>query len=146
MIPFPEALALAEKDLLDLAEVNPNSVPPVCRILDYGKYKYKQTKKEKEAKKKQHVVKVKEVKLRPQIEEHDYNVKLDNSKKFLEKGNKVKLTLVFRGREMAHKEIGEAVLKKFCGEIIESKLGAIEAEAKFFRKAMTLVMSPLKTH
>jgi translation initiation factor IF-3 len=114
--------------------------------MDYGRFKYKQTKKEKEAKKKQHVVKVKEVKIRPQIEEHDYKVKLDNSKKFLEKGNKVKLTLLFRGREMAHKEIGEALLKKFCGEILESKLGAVEAEAKLFGKAITLVMSPLKIH
>jgi translation initiation factor IF-3 len=146
VVPISEAIALAEKDQLDLAEVNPNSVPPVCRIMDYGKFKYKQTKKEKEAKKKQHVVKVKEVKIRPQIEEHDYKVKLDSSKKFLEKGNKVKLTLLFRGREMAHKEIGEAVLKKFYGELLESKLGVIEAEAKLFGKAITVVMGPLRTH
>ena len=99
-------------------------------MLDFGKYKYQQTKKEHDAKKKQHVVKVKEIKIRPQIEEHDYNVKLDSALNFLEKGNKVKMTLVFKGRELAHKEIGEAVLKKFCNEVVDSKLGAMESEGK----------------
>jgi translation initiation factor IF-3 len=139
-----DAIRIAESKILDLVEVQPTSVPPVCRIMDYGKFRYKQTKKEKEAKKKQHVVKVKEIKLRPQIEEHDYLVKLDSVKKFLAKGNKVKLTLVFRGREMAHKEIGEEVLKRFCTDIIESKLGAVESEAKMIGKTVLVVLGPLK--
>ncbi|MBN2144256.1 MAG: translation initiation factor IF-3 [Candidatus Aureabacteria bacterium] len=139
-----EAIRLAESKLLDLVEVNPTSVPPVCRIMDYGKFRYKQTKKEKEAKKKQHVVKVKEIKLRPQIEEHDYLVKLESAKKFLTKGNKVKVTLVYRGRELAHKEIGEEVHKKFCADIVETKLGAIESEAKMIGRTVLVVIGPLK--
>jgi len=109
-------------------------------------YKYRQTKKEKEAKKKQHVVKIKEIKLRPQIEDHDYIVKLDHAKEFLEKGFKVKITLIFRGRELAHKEIGEAVLKRFCTDILESKLGAIESNVKRMGRNMTMVIAPAKSH
>ena len=141
-----DALAAAEKEGLDLVEVNPHSVPPVCRMLDFGKYKYKQTKKERDAKKKQHVVKVKEIKIRPQIEEHDYHVKLDSALSFLEKGNKVKMTLVFKGRELAHKEIGEAVLKKFCNDVVDSKLGAMESEGKMIGRSITLVLAPTKLH
>ena len=115
-------------------------------MLDFGKYKYQQTKKEHDAKKKQHVVKVKEIKIRPQIEEHDYNVKLDSALNFLEKGNKVKMTLVFKGRELAHKEIGEAVLKKFCNEVVDSKLGAMESEGKMIGRSITLVLAPTKLH
>lgn len=126
--------------------MGPNASPPVCRILDYGKFKYRQTKKEKEAKKKQHVVKVKEIKLRPRIDPHDFTIKLDSAKKFLAKGCKVKLTLVFRGREMSHKEIGESIFIKFTEEIVDQKLGLIESEVKKMGKTETLVIAPLKVH
>lgn len=141
-----EALAIAEKENTDLVELNASSIPSVCRLLDFGKFKYKQTKKEKEARKRQHVIKVKEVKLRPSIDPHDYSIKLDNAKKFLEKGNKVKVTLVFRGREMAHKEIGEEVLKNFCIDLVATKLGAMETDAKRLGKTMMTVIAPVKTH
>ena len=141
-----DALAAAVKEELDLVEVNPNSEPPVCRILGFGLYKYQQTTKEHDAKKKQHVVKVKEIKIRPQIEEHDYQVKLGSALNFLEKGNKVKMTLVFKGRELAHKEIGEGVLKKFCNEVIESKLGVMESEGKMIGRSITLVLAPTRLH
>ncbi|OVE73688.1 translation initiation factor IF-3 [bacterium B13(2017)] len=145
IIPTKKAIELAQNEDQDLVEVNPNATPSVCRVMDYGKYKYRQTKKEKEAKKRQHVIKVKEIKLRPAIDEHDCNVKLENAKKFLEKGNKVKLTLMFRGRELAHKEIGEAVLKRFCESLVESKFGAIESNVKRIGRNMTMVVAPLKT-
>lgn len=146
IVPIEEALRLAEEETFDLVEVSANATPPVCRILDYGKYKYKLTKKEKEAKKKQHVIKVKEVKLRPAIDEHDYLVKLDSAKKFLEKANKVKLTMMFRGRELAHKEIGEGILVKFCQEITSASLGSLESEPKMIGRAITVVIAPSKTH
>lgn len=141
-----DAIISAEKENLDLVEVGPNASPPVCRILDFGKFKYRQTKKEKEAKKKQHVVKVKEIKLRPRIDPHDFTIKLDSAKKFLAKGCKVKLTLVFRGREMSHKEIGESIFIKFTEEIVDQKLGLIESEVKKMGKTETLVIAPFKAH
>ena len=107
-----EALAMAQEQDLDLVEVSPTASPPVCKIMDYGKFKYEQSKKEKEGKKKQHVIHVKEIRLRPKIEKHDFQFKLKNVEKFLNEGNKVKITLIFRGRELAHKDRGYKLMKQ----------------------------------
>jgi len=145
VVALKEALKLAEVDKLDVVEVDPNSSPPVCRLMDYGKHKYKQTKKGREAKKKQHVVKVKEIKLRPRIEEHDYRTKYDKAKLFLLKGNKVKLTLMFRGRELAHVDLGEAIVKRFCKEIVDDKAGAVESNLKRVGRTMVVGLAPVKS-
>ena len=108
-----DAIQRAESIGLDVVEVSPNAVPPVCRLMDFGKYKYELSKKEKETKKKQHVIITKEIRLRPKIEEHDFEFKLRHARKFLEAGNRVKATVMFRGREMAHKEFGFKVLERF---------------------------------
>ena len=142
VIIIEKAIELATTDSLDVVEVNPNSSPPVCRLMDYGKHRYKQTKKERDSKKKQHVVKVKEIKLRPRIEEHDYHTKYDKTYKFLEKGNKVKVTLMFRGRELAHVDLGEAVLKRFCDEIVASKICTVESDLKRIGRTMIVVLAP----
>jgi translation initiation factor IF-3 len=141
-----DALNRAGEQNVDLVQVNPNAKPPVCRLMDYGKYKFRQTKKEKEAKKKQHTVRVKEIKLRPRIDEHDYHVKFENARKFLSKGNKVKITLIFRGRELRHREIGEEKLKQFCDEIVESNAGTLESNAKKMGRNMVVYIAPVKSH
>jgi len=107
-----EALDLADEFGLDLVEISPTAKPPVCKIMDYGKYKYQQQMKERENKKKQHVIKLKEVRFRPRIGDHDLNMKVDHVRKFLTDGYKVKITLMFRGRELAHKEVGEELIKR----------------------------------
>ena len=107
-----DAIAEADAQGLDLVEVSPNTDPPVCKILDYGKFKYEAQKKKNEAKKKQKIIEVKEIKLRPNIDEHDYQVKMRNVQKFLDEGDKVKVTMRFRGREMAHQELGVNVLNR----------------------------------
>jgi len=107
-----EALNIADEFGLDLVEISPTATPPVCKIMDFGKYKYQQQMKERENKKKQHVVKLKEVRFRPRIGEHDLNMKVEHVRKFLSDGYKVKITLMFRGRELAHKEVGEELIKK----------------------------------
>ncbi|MFN0065365.1 MAG: translation initiation factor IF-3, partial [Chlamydiales bacterium] len=107
-----EALLLAQEAQLDLVEVAPNASPPVCKIIDYGKFRYDQTKRERESKKAQHQVKVKEIKLKPNIDEHDFQTKLKRARQFLEKGNKVKVTCMFRGREMAYPELGKKVVQR----------------------------------
>lgn len=135
-----EALHMAEEQHLDLVEVAPKAKPPVCRIMDFGKYRYEQQKREKEAKKKQKVVSIKEVKLRPNIEQHDFDVKLKNALRFVEEGNKVKVTIMFRGRELSHPELGKEVL----GRVAE-KLGglvSIERNAKLEGKNMTMIVAP----
>jgi translation initiation factor IF-3 len=114
-----KAMELAEQVGLDLVEISPNAEPPVCKILDYGKYKYEQQKKANEARKKQKTVDVKEVKIRPGIEDHDYNVKMKAARKFLENGDKVKVTMRFRGREMAHQQIGMDLLKRMQEELAD---------------------------
>jgi translation initiation factor IF-3 len=108
-----EAMRLAEEKKLDLVKVSPNAVPPVCKIMDYGKHKYELTKKEKESKKKQKVINVKEIRLTPTIDEHDLQVKIKNAVKFLEKGDRVKIVVRFRGRQLGHTEIGRVVLNRF---------------------------------
>jgi len=112
-----DALRDAQERGLDLVEVAPNGQPPVCRIMDYGKYKYQQAKREKESKKHQHKIDVKEVKYRPKIDEHDFEYKTNHAREFLEGGDKVKVTIMFRGREMAHPEFGKEIIKRVVGEL-----------------------------
>ena len=134
-----EGVKLAEEAGLDLVEVSPNAKPPVCKVLDYGKYKYEQQKKASEARKKQKTVDVKEVKIRPGIEEHDYQVKLRNARKFLENGDKVKVTMRFRGREMAHQDIGMDVLKRMIEEV--SDVGKVDLQPKMEGRQIIMVLS-----
>jgi len=117
VLPTQEALRLAREQGLDLVEVSPTARPPVCRIMDFGKYKYEQSKKQKQSKKKQHTFQVKEVKFRPKTEEHDYQFKKKHIERFLAEGDKVKATVFFRGREMAHPEIGRRILERLIGEL-----------------------------
>ena len=138
-----KALKLAEDAGLDLVEVSPNAKPPVCKVLDYGKYKYEQQKKANEARKKQKTVDVKEIKIRPTIEEHDYNVKLKNARRFLEDENKVKVTLRFRGREMAHKDLALQVLEWFKNDLAD--LSKVDQAAKLEGRQAIMVLSADKT-
>lgn len=133
------AVELAEEAGLDLVEVSPNATPPVCKILDYGKYKYEQQKKAAEARKKQKTVDVKEVKIRPGIEEHDYKVKMRNARKFLSNGDKVKVTMRFRGREMAHQDIGMDLLKRMIEELAD--VGKVDLEPKMEGRQIIMVLS-----
>ncbi len=134
-----DAVELAEAAGLDLVEVSPNASPPVCKILDYGKYKYEQQKKAAEARKKQKTVDVKEVKIRPGIEDHDYQVKMRNARKFLENGDKVKVTMRFRGREMAHQDIGMDLLKRMIEEL--SDIGKVDLHPKMEGRQIIMVLS-----
>ena len=140
VVPLDEARQLADDRGLDLVEVAPNTRPPVCRIMDYGKYKYRESKKAKEAKKKQHVIQLKEIKLRSKIEEHDFQFKVRHVRKFLEKHSRVKLTMVFRGREVVHKELGERVLNRMFDEVEE--LAVREGPIKMEGRNMILNLSP----
>ncbi len=138
--PVAEAIEIAGDFGLDLVEVSPNAEPPVCKILDYGKFKYEEQKKKNEAKKKQKVVSVKEIKLRPGIDIHDYEVKMKAARKFLGQGDKVKVTIRFRGREMAHQELGLQVLIKMRDELEE--LAKVEQMPKSEGRMMTMVLAP----
>jgi len=140
ILTVPEAIRKAEEAGLDLVEIAPKAKPPVCKIIDYGKYRYLLTKKEKESKKSQHQIKVKEVKLKPNIDVHDLNTKLKRARDFLEKGNKVKITCMFRGREMLHMNIGYEVVKKFCEDL--SDVGSVEAPTKQMGRTITTVLAP----
>ena len=135
-----EAIRKAEDFGLDLVEVQPNSDPPVCKILDYGKFKYEAQKRANEARKKQKIIEVKEIKLRPNIDEHDYQVKMRNVQKFLNAGDKVKVTLRFRGREMAHQELGANVLTRVREETDE--FAKVEAMPKLEGRQMIMVLAP----
>lgn len=135
-----EGLKLAQQAGLDLVEVAPMAKPPVCRIMDFSKYKYEQEKKEKEARKKQHAIHIKEIRLKPKIGDHDYLVKLSFIKKFLERGDKVKVTLLFRGREMAHPELGTRVLERLKADIIE--VAQIEKPPLREGRAVIMVVAP----
>jgi len=135
-----EAYFKAQDLGLDLVEISPQAKPPVCKIVDYGKYRYQQTKKERESKKAQHQIKVKEVKLKPNIDEHDFQVKLRRARDFLEKGNKVKVTCMFRGREMMHRDVGQRVVDRLCDEL--SEVGTPEARAKMMGRSLSLTISP----
>lgn len=136
------ALIAAEEQGLDLVEVSPNADPPVCRIMDYGKYKYQQSKRAAEAKKKQVRVDVKEVKLRPKTDEHDYQFKVKNAKRFLAEGNKVKVTIMFRGREVTHPEFGRRILERVVKDCEE--LGQAESHPNMAGRFMSMVIGPVK--
>jgi len=140
ILPLREALALAESQQLDLVEVSPTAVPPVCRIMDYGKFKYQQSKKQQEAKKKQVQVELKEVKLRPKTDVHDLEFKVKHVRRFLEEGNKAKITVVFRGREITHQELGMAALEKFAAELAD--IANIEVRQKMEGRSMFMIVAP----
>ncbi len=136
-----DAQKIADDEGLDLVEVAPQAKPPVCRIMNYGKYKYDQERKAKKAKKKQAMIVVKEIKLRPKIDDHDFIVKRKHVERFLEHGDKVKVVIMFRGRELAHKEIGKRLLDRVYDEVKE--LGAIESAAKVDGRDMIMLLAPL---
>lgn len=125
---------------LDLVKISPNAVPPVCKLMDYGKFKFEQTKRDKEAKKNQHVVEIKEVRMSPGIDVNDFNVKLRNAQKFLGEGNRVKVTVRFRGREMAHTDIGRRLLLKFAEDC--SEMAAMDKDPKLDGRHMNMFLSP----
>ena len=136
-----DAQEMADRVELDLVLVAPNAKPPVARIMDYGKYRYEQQRKEKEARKKQKVVNVKEIRLSPTIEDHDFNTKLKNAKKFLAKEDKVKVSIRFRGRAITHKDIGRKVLERFADEL--SEVATVEQRPKMEGRSMFLVVAPI---
>ncbi|NIS00885.1 MAG: translation initiation factor IF-3 [Gemmatimonadetes bacterium] len=140
IMPVEEALAVAEERGLDLVEVAPNARPPVCRIMDYGKYKYEEARKARLARKKQHQVHVKEVKFRPGIEAHDFEFKVRHARRFLEEGNKVKATMMFRGRQMAHPELGRDVLDRVANAVED--VGKVESEPVMEGRNMTMILAP----
>jgi translation initiation factor IF-3 len=135
-----EALDKARERNVDLVEVAPTASPPVCRLLDYGKFRYEQTKKEREARRNQKIVSLKEVRLRPKIDDHDLATKGKTAQKFLEEGDKVKLTVMFRGRELAHTDIGRDILDKVAEHLRE--IGNIDQPPKMEGKSMTMLVSP----
>ena len=134
------ALARAQEEGLDLVEVAPTARPPVVRIMDYGKFKFEQAKQARLAKKKQHVILLKEVKYRPGIDDHDFDTKTRHARRFIEEGNKVKVTMMFRGRQVAHPELGREVLDRVATELAD--IGKIETDAKLEGKNMTMILAP----
>lgn len=140
IISIQEALAMADEAGLDLVEIVPGSNPPVCKIINFGKFRYDQTKREKESKKGRQTIKVKELKVKPNIDIHDLETKLRHAREFIEKGNKVKITCTFRGREMAHPEFGEEVVKKFCDSLED--IATAEAPGKMLGRTLIVVLAP----
>ncbi|WP_309495815.1 translation initiation factor IF-3 [Mechercharimyces sp. CAU 1602] len=143
IIPTKEALRMAQEAELDLVAVAPQAKPPVCRIMDYGKYRYEQSKREKEAKKNQKIIQVKEIRFSPSIEEHDLQTKLRNVKKFLQNGDKVKLTIRFRGREITHQDLGRTIMKRIADDMKE--LGDVERHPKLEGRHMIMILGPKST-
>jgi|TARA_B110000263_G_scaffold84061_1_gene73545 translation initiation factor IF-3 len=139
-VPTADALERAYSVSLDLVEVSPNAAPPVCKIIDFGKLKYEDQKKANVARKRQKTIDVKEIKLRPNIDTHDYDVKMRNARRFIDDGDKVKVTLRFRGREMAHQELGAQVLQRVREEL--DKIAKVEQMPKFEGRQLTMVMAP----
>jgi len=139
ILPLKEAMKIAEEQGLDLVEVSPNSNPPVCRIMNYGKYKYQQNKRLQEARKHQTIIQVKEVKVRPRTEEHDFEFKLRHVKRFLGEGNKVKISMLFRGREIAHPEFGKELLNRFIEEVKD--LAIVEQAPRLEGRNMVMILS-----
>ena len=137
-----EALALAREKGLDLVEVSPSASPPVCRIMDFGKYKYEQSKRAAKAKKVQHRIQVKEVKFRPKIDDHDFDFKVKHARAFLEENNKVKFTIMFRGREMAHPELGRVLLDRAAAQLED--VAQVETPPRMEGYTMTMYMMPRK--
>ena len=140
IMPTREALKLAEEKQMDLVEIAPQAKPPVCRIMDFGKYKYEQSKREKEARKKQKIVEVKEVKMRPNIEDHDFNVKAKNAARFLNDGDKVKATMIFRGREIVHTQLGRLLLVRLAEDLKD--ICNVERQPKLEGKNMIMILTP----
>lgn len=140
VVTLAEALAKAEAVGLDLVEIAPSADPPVCKIIDFGKYRYQLTKKEKEQKKSQHQVKVKEVKIKPNTDEHDLTTKTKHAREFIIKGNKVRLTCVFRGREMLHPEFGQRVVQRICEDL--SDIASPESPARMLGRSLSVVLAP----
>lgn len=142
VVAIDEALQMAEKAEMDLVEISPDAEPPVCRVMDYGKHVFEEKKRQNEARKKQKQIQVKEIKIRPGTEEGDYQVKLRNLKRFLEEGDKTKITLRFRGREMAHQELGLEMMRRIEADLDE--FGSVEQAAKIEGRQMTMVLAPKK--
>ena len=140
VVPFFDALKLAEDAGLDLVEIAPNSAPPVCKLLDYGRFRFLEQKKQSEARKRQKTVEVKEIKLRPGIDKHDYDVKMKAVQRFFEEGDKVKVTLRFRGREMAHQDLGLKLLERVKAETAE--LAKVESEPQLEGRQMVMILAP----
>ena len=140
MVTPREAMALAEEAGLDLVEISPNATPPVCKIMDFGKFKYETQKRENEARKKQKTIEIKEIKFRPNTDTHDYDVKMRNVVKFLENGDKVKVTLRFRGREMAHQHLGRELLERVAEDVKE--IGKVENMPKMEGRQMVMMIGP----
>jgi translation initiation factor IF-3 len=140
VVPTRQALIMAEEASLDLVEISPDAKPPVAKILDYGKFKFQEQKKAAEARKKQRVIEIKEIKLRPMIDDHDLDVKLKAARRFFEEGDKVKVTLRFRGREMDHQELGHQLLDRVKKETFD--IAKVEAEPRFEGRQITMVLSP----
>jgi translation initiation factor IF-3 len=136
-----EALAMADEAGMDLVEISPAASPPVCKIMNYGKFRYDQTKREKENRKAQHQIKIKEVKVKPNIDEHDLQTKLRHAHDFLSEGDKVKITCTFRGREMMHPEYGEKLVKRICAQLEE--VAQPDSPAKLFGRILSVVLSPV---
>ena len=137
-----EALRIADEQGLDLVKISPNAVPPVCKLMDYGKYRFEQSKREKEARKNQHVVEIKEIRMSPGIDVGDFNVKLKNAQKFLADGDRVKVSVRFRGREMAHTDIGKKLLDRFAEQCAE--VANVDKGAKLEGRNMSMFLSPKK--
>ena len=140
VLALQEALTRAEQAGLDLVEIAPNAEPPVCKIIDYGKYRYQLTKKEKEQKKSQHQVKVKEIKIKPNTDEHDLKVKMKHAREFVSKGNKVRVTCTFRGREMLHSEYGRKAVQRFCEDLAD--IATPESPPKMLGRNLSVVLAP----
>ena len=140
VVPIRQALAMAEEANLDLVEISPDAVPPVAKILDYGKFKFQEQKKAAEARKKQKVIEIKEIKMRPMIDDHDYEVKMKAIKRFFEEGDKVKVTLRFRGREMAHQELGHRLLNRVKADTAE--IAKVESDARFEGRQIVMIIAP----
>ncbi len=141
VVALQDALDRAYREGLDLVEIAPNAVPPVCKVIDYGKYRYQMTKKERESKKSQHQVKVKEIRVKPNIDSHDLETKLRHARDFLVKGNKVRLTCTFRGRGMAHPELGENLMRNAIETL--SDIAQVETPPKLMGRNLSLVLAPL---
>lgn len=141
VVPIREAFAIADEAGLDLIEIAPNADPPVCKVMDYGKFRYDQTKRDKDNKKAQHQIKVKEIKLKLNIDEHDFLTKERQARGFLEKGNKVKISCYFRGREMAYPDQGEKVVQRMCDDLKE--VGEPESDLKLLGRSLIVILAPL---
>jgi translation initiation factor IF-3 len=140
IVPIRDAMAIAIEKGLDLVEVAPSAKPPVCRLMDFGRFRFEQSKREKEARKKQKIISVKEVKLRPNIEDHDFEVKAKNARRFLSAGDKVKVTIMFRGREITHPDLGEKLSVKLAEQL--SDISAVEKNPKVEGKNMVMILTP----